>query len=371
MKRIIYIMIILLSICVSVSAADIYDSVLTKDIESKIDESFDILNENSTININALELIDKFNKGDFDVDSNGFITKLKYSFIDAIKDNIKSLLRILAVILLTSVISKINIGIGDKNPSRIASVSVVLIIIIETFLGISNTAIKVIDTLTVFINSLIPVLLTLIATGGKIITAKLLNPIILAASSVATMVIKSLIIPLSVVSLSLMLTYSATEKENVLFFSKQISSLIKWLIGLMLTIYMGIVSLGSTVSVNIDGTVLKTAKFAVGSFVPYVGNMLSDSVELVLNGAEVVKNSVGIVGLIGIIGIISLPCIFLIVKVLMFKLIYILAIPVSEKIIVTALEGVSDCVSLLLGMVLVVAVMYILSITVIIHIGGA
>ena len=371
MKRLIYILIIIFMIYVPTVEADVFDSALTDDIKVNIENSFDFLNTEVGLDINALDLIEKLNKGDFDAGFSGFIDKIKYSVTKSLKDNIKSFFRILVMILLTSVISKVNFVVKEKNISRRLSVSVVLLVILEAFLGMSDIAIKVIDTLTIFINSLLPVLLILMATGGKIVTAKFLNPVILTASSVSTMTIKTIVIPLAVISFSLKFAYSATEKENVLLISKQISALIKWIIGFLLTVYMGIVSLGGAVAVNIDSSVLKTAKFAVGSFIPYVGSMLSDSVELVLNGALVVKNSVGIVGMIGVIGVIAFPCIYLIVKVLLFKLIHILSIPLSEKSVAIALEGASDCVSILLGMVLVVAVMYILSIAVIINIGGA
>lgn len=371
MKRLIYILIILFVLCVPTVKADVYDTILSDDIKSNIEESFEFINTDSGVDINAFELIEKLNKGDFEADFSGFWDKLKHLFTDALRDNLKSFLRILVIVLLTSVISKTDLGLKEKTGSRFVSVSVVLVVIMDAFFGISNIAINVIDTITFFINSLLPVLLTLMASGGKIITAGLFNTIMLTASSIATMVIKTIIIPLSIISLALKLTYSATEKENVLLFSKQINSLTKWLIGFLLTAYMGIVSLGSTVAVNLDGTALKTAKFAVGSFVPYVGSMLSDSVELVLNGALVVKNSVGIAGVIGVVGVIAFPCVYLILKVLLFKLIHILSVPLSEKGVAVALEGASDCISVLLGMVLAVAVMYILSITVIISVGGA
>lgn len=370
MKKIIYVIIIVFIFLTNSVSANIYDNVLTEEDRQQVENSFEHLNISSDIDISAMELVENLNNGNFDKGFDGLIDKVKSTIFDVLRENFRSFTKILFVILLASVVTRLN-AIKENNMSNMITNSVVILTILEAFFGISDIVINVIDTLTLFINGLIPVLLTMLATSGKIVTANLLNPIILSTSSIATMIIKFLILPLVTINLSLKLTYAATEKENTLLLSKHIGSLIKWLIGFMLTIYMGLIGLSSTVAVNIDETTLKTAKFAIGSFIPYVGSMLSDSVELVFSSTLVVKNSLGVVGLIGVIAVIMTPCIILIVKVLLFKLMCVLALPVGEKTVIAALDGVSDCASVMLGMVLVVAVMYILSITVIINAGGA
>ena len=116
---------------------------------------------------------------------------------------------------------------------------------------------------------------------------------------------------------------------------------------------------------------LKTTKYAVGSFIPYVGGMLADSVDLILACSTVVKNSVGIAGLAGIISIVAVPCIKIVVKVIIINILSVTVSPVAGKAVVSSINNVSAYLGILLGMLVVVSIMYILSITVIIFVGGA
>lgn len=70
---------------------------------------------------------------------------------------------------------------------------------------------------------------------------------------------------------------------------------------------------------TIDGVSIRTAKFAVDSFIPVVGGFLSDAVETIVGCSLLIKNAVGAFGLISLFSIIAFPALKVISLVLIYK----------------------------------------------------
>ena len=66
-------------------------------------------------------------------------------------------------------------------------------------------------------------------------------------------------------------------------------------LGIVLTIFVGVVSLEGTLSSSIDGITAKTGKAVVSSAIPVVGKILGDAVDTVLGCGLILKNAVGII----------------------------------------------------------------------------
>ena len=370
MKKLIFFTILIYLISFVVYAGT-FDGVFTDKVKSEVRQSFEIIENDFISSIDAIEMIERLNEGDYTVEFSRLPEYIKNGFLNELKGNFNFFLKITVIILLVSLVENMSENISGKSILAISCSSVVVLNLIDVFYDISGYATQTIDRLILFINSLTPTLLTTLAGSGRVVSAGMLNPIMLGVSSVITLIIKSVLIPLITVGLALKLTVSVTDKRHLLNLGNQIYSLVKWLTGFMLTLYAGIIAVVGAAAPSVDEITLKTAKYAVGSFVPYVGSMLSDSVELVLNCSSVVKNSIGIVGLIGILTVVALPCLKIVVKILLFNLLSVLVAPVSGKGVLDALNNISSCLNILLGFVFVVSVMYILSITVIIYVGGA
>ena len=65
--------------------------------------------------------------------------------------------------------------------------------------------------------------------------------------------------------------------------------------GVVLTLFVGLLSIEGTLSSSVDGITAKTTKAAVSNFIPIVGKILGDAVDTVLGCAAILKNAVGVV----------------------------------------------------------------------------
>ncbi len=345
----------------SYSISDVLDDYA----RANIDNAF----ENTGIDAN--ELIDRLSNGNFNIDYNNVWDYIKTIFSDELKNNFGFISTVFILAMLSSLIENINNSFKNDRLIKFIVVGSVVSVLVGTTYETAQYSISITDRLILFINSFVPVITTFLATSGRVGTSGLLNPAMLGISSVISLVIKKFILPLSMISLVLRLTGGMTEKNHLVNFGNQIHKLLKWTLGLMFTVYVGIIGVIGVAAPKVDEITLKTTKYAVGNFIPYVGGMVADSVELILECSEIVKNSVGIAGLIGILSIVAVPCIIITAKVVAVNILGVAVSPVSNKQVVDSINSVSSTLSILLGMNVVVAIMYILSVTVIIFIGSA
>ena len=129
---------------------------------------------------------------------------------------------------------------------------------------------------------------------------------------------------------------------------------------IILTIFVGVVSLEGTLASSVDGITAKTAKTVVSSAIPVVGKILGDAVDTVLGCGIVLKNAVGIVGVIIVIGICIMPIIKLSILFLSYKLLAMVSEPIADKNIVGLLEQIGDVFKIFLGIICALSFMLII-----------
>ncbi len=367
MKKILYLLLVFAIIFPSYTYAEGVDDIFDANVRQGVERAF----EGIDTEYDAIDVIDKLNHGEFEIDVKGVWGKFKVIISKAFKENFLLLSQLFVLVMLSALLENLHIAIKDDKLTKMIVACIVVLGLVSVTYNVAEYSIEFLDSLILFINSLLPTLITLLATGGKISTSGILNPIMLGVSSVISLVIGSFVVPLSMMGLVLKLGGNITQKAYLSNFGQQIYNLLKWILGLVFTAYVGIISIVGVTAPKIDEITLKTTKYAVGSFIPYVGGMVADSVDLLLACSSVVKNSVGIAGLLGIFSIIALPCLKLTVNVLSVKMLEMVISPVAGKNIIGCVNNISSCLSLLLGMNVAVSIMYILSVTVIIFIGGA
>ncbi len=147
-------------------------------------------------------------------------------------------------------------------------------------------------------------------------------------------------------------------------FSKFFQSLFVWIIGIVFTIFIAFLTIqGLTVS-NIDSISLKTAKYAIKSYVPILGSYLSDGVGLILASSVLIKNAIGATGLIVLIATVFLPIIKIIIIMLLLKLTSSIIESVCDNKISNFLFSVSKSLNMIIVSLLAVGFMFLISLSI-------
>lgn len=341
------------------------------DINSFIDEA-DKYTKDVYEDIDMGELFSSAITGN--IDNETILKSILKALGGEVLDSITVLGSILVIIVIHSILKSLSEGLENKGIAQITYyVQYILIVtlIMTNFVQILDIVRESIQSLVGFMNSLIPIMITLMITTGSIVSANLVQPIILFLITFIGNFLTGIIIPLILVSTALGIVSKISDRVQVDKLSKFFKSSVVWVLGVILTIFVGVVSIEGTLSSSVDGITAKTAKAAVSSFIPVVGKILGDAVDTVIGCSSILKNATGIVGVIILIGIAIVPIIKLVVLMAIYYLGAALCQPIADGKIIQLLEQMGDTFKVLLAIMCSISVMFIIGTTLVINISNS
>lgn len=247
---------------------------------------------------------------------------------------------------------------------------IILIIGRNFYIGI-DVARKAIIELTNFMAALMPIMMTLLASIGGFTQATLMDPIVIAITNISARLIADFIIPVIVLGFVLNFVNYLSKDEKVSNLSSLLNQIAGWAQGLMLTVFVGFITIRSVSSKAMDEVAVKTVKFAVDKFIPFVGKNLSDAFSTIAGYSFLIKNALGSLGLILIIMVVAIPIIKLLIMSFMFQISAALLEPVCEGRIIKCISATSKSLLLLMSCVLVVAIMCFIMVAIVAGTGNA
>ncbi len=270
--------------------------------------------------------------------------------------------------------SSISDSLENKSVSQVTYfVELILIItlIVSTFSNCISLVKNTIQNLVGFSNSLIPILMTLMLTTGAITSAGMIQPILLLLINFIGNAISNFILPVVLISTSLNIISQISDEIKISKIPKFLNSATIWVLGIIMTLFVTVLSLEGSLTQTVDGVTAKTTKAAVSTIIPVVGKILGDATDAVIGCAGILKNAVGFVGVIVILGICLSPIIKLTILTITYYLASALCQPIADAKIVNLLESVADTFKTLLAIIFCVTVLLIVGLTIVIKISNA
>lgn len=308
------------------------------------------------------------------VDNNTLYQKILSLFGTELKEGIKTLISILVIIIIHSILKSISENLENDTISTIiyyVQYIAIVTIIMSNFSDIVKMVRDTANNLVGFMNCLVPILLSLMIYTGSITTGSVIEPIILFMINFIGNMIETIFIPFTLIIAVMCIISKISDKVQVEKLSKFMKSSMIWVLGIILTIFVGVLSIEGTLSSSVDGITAKTAKAVVSSAVPVVGKILGDAVDTVLGCGIVLKNAVGVVGVIIIIGICIMPIIKLGILTICYKLVSSVCEPIADGKIVNLLEQIGDIFKILLAILASISFMVIIGTTLVIKISNS
>lgn len=281
---------------------------------------------------------------------------------------------IIVIIVIHSIVKSVSDHLENKSIAQLTYyVQYILIVtlIMSSFADILSMVKDTIQNLVAFSNLLIPILMTLILTTGNIASVGMLQPILLFMITFIGNLVNQILIPILLVSTVLAIISKVSDRIALDRFSKFFKSSIVWALGVILTLFVSLVSLEGTLSSSVDGVTAKTTKAAVSSFIPVVGKILGDAVDTVIGCTSILKNAVGVVGVITILGICILPVIKLVLLMATYYIGAAICEPIADEKIVKLLEQVGDTFKILLAILCSISVLLIIGTTLVMKISNS
>jgi len=357
MKKIIYIFIIIFLIPFT-SFANTFD---IKDIANQIKvEDNEFLED-----MNIEEMLVNLQNGDFSFDYKKVYTSILNFLFKEVKSCFPLMIQIVAIAILGALIKNLQSSMDSGGVSEIAfyvTYILVITLVVSSFVQAIDVAKDTVNSLMNFMQALLPILISLMAATGCVVSSSAIYPVIIIATETISNVVVNFIIPLVLLAFTIGIIGNISEKINVKGISKGMKCLAIWILGAILTVFVGIMSIEGTMASSVDGITVKTAKFMFSNGIPVVGKILGDSVDTILGSSLILKNAVGMIGMIIIVILGVLPLLKIFAVILTYTLTVVIIEPFTEKRIVTCINDTGGALKVLLGCVLGVEVMFLISV---------
>ena len=350
------------------------ETMLEQQEEFGVGEFIDSAKEYTNDFFNEDELNNFFNsaiKGE--VDNSSIFKKILSLLGQEFVDSIKAVGSILVIIVIHSILKAISESLENESISKlIYYVQYILIvtIIMSSFSGIVKLVQDTTNNLVGFMNLLVPLLMALMLYTGSIATSGVLEPIILFMINFIGNIIQTIIIPGVLIFAGLVVISKISNNFQIGKLSKFFQSSIIWFLGIVLTIFVGVVSLEGTLSSSVDGITAKTTKAVVSTAIPVVGKILGDAVDTVLGCGIILKNAVGLIGVIVVIAICIAPILKLAILTITYKLLAGICEPIADKNIVSLIEQVGDIFKIFLAILTTISVLLIIGTALVVKISN-
>ncbi len=285
--------------------------------------------------------------------------------------------QLLGKILILAVISALLVNLQssfDKGVAKIASMACFLAIsaiALGSFKYVIQIGQSTVDTMTHFMSAVLPQMMVLVTGLGHIHTATAIFPIMMVACTAFARGIGFIVFPMIALSAILNLANLLTDTIQLEKLGKLVYTLAEIIMGLMLTFFIGILTLRSIYGSVMDALTLRTGKFVTDTFFPVIGGYLSDALETAAGYVVLLKQAVGILGLLTIFGIFVFPILKIGVIALIYKVSAAMVEPLGDKRISQVLEIMGNHLILALASVAAVGLMFFILVAILVSTGNS
>lgn len=299
--------------------------------------------------------------------------KIQTIIFSELKTSIKVAASILVLALLSSIIKSLENSFSSSSISTVTNYIIFITVVTLTlvsFKDILALCYTTIEHVIGLVNVVIPIMISLLVLVGFPITSTALNPIFIGGIAIIDILFKKFVFAAISLAFGILVINKVTNNIKL----NRLSSFVKQInivtLGAVFTLYLGLISIQGLYVTSFDKFTVKTAKFAVGNFIPVVGGFVSDSVDILLSSSQLIKNVFGGVGLVILVGICVIPVIKILSVILVYKVCAIAIEPIGEDNISSFLNEVANLMIIILATMVAVTLMFFVTIAILISISA-
>ncbi len=348
---------------VVISSAESNDSVIEyfggfELFEALPDETTDIFEQ---IGIESVDFDSVFNVSAGDVWS-----AVKKLISGSVQSPLATFVRLVAVIVIVAVFDCFISHDGKiRNIKHTAGVMLCLVSVAGPLMSVINSAAVSVSVSADFMLILIPVITSVLSVSGNPMLATSFRTVALGIAQIISAVTSKFLMPVVGVVLGLDMTCGFLYEFKLNGITSLIKKSITAVISFTASLFVSFLGLKGGLANAADNFAGKSIKLVVSSAVPVVGGALSEAYSGILGSILLVKSTIGVLG-IAAITLINLPsCIQLLFLVFTFRFSAAIADLFKQEKISDMLRSLSSSLVLLNVIIVFVAVLFIISVALI------
>ncbi|MCM1024783.1 MAG: stage III sporulation protein AE [Prevotella sp.] len=216
---------------------------------------------------------------------------------------LRLLVSLMAVILVAALIEGMEDSIPNKSLSKIFGVICVLIsvgIISDSVSESISRAAEALDSGGTFMMGYVPVFAGITASSGGVTSAAAYNVLVLLAAQTAVQLSGEMIVPALSVCMAMGIVEAVNPGFRLSGITEALKKAVTFVMGFIMTVFIGLLSLQSIVGASADTLGVKAAKYVVSNFIPVIGGAVADTYATVKNSLGLLRGGVGFIGIAAI-----------------------------------------------------------------------
>ena len=249
-------------------------------------------------------------------------------------------------------------GKSISNVIHFVTYGVIVVLLLTLVAKMVTLTSGTISSMQAQMNAIFPILLTMLTAIGGTVSVSVYQPAMALLTGTIINLFTMVLLPIFIFSTVFSVVSNLSNTIKLDKFTNFFNSLYKWLSGLIFTIFTAFLSVQGITAGSVDGISIRTAKYAIRSYIPILGSYLSDGMSIILASSNLIKNAVGAGGLLLLFATIISPLLELIIFMLMLKLIAGIVQPLGNGQIANFVSSLSKSMVLLIVLIIGVAFIY-------------
>ena len=220
------------------------------------------------------------------------------------------------------------------------------------------------DALAGFMRVLCPSYFLAVAFASGSATSLFFYNVILFLIYLVELVIVRFLLPVIHIYIMVRVLGNLTGEDFLSEFAELIRKIVTWILRTLLTCVVGINVVQGLLAPAVD-TLKRSALTRTAEALPWVGNVLGGTADIVLGTAVLIKNGIGMAGAVIAVLICALPLLQMALMALMYKLAAAPVQPASDKRITACHSGVSEGYEMMVRVIFTAGLLFLLTIAVV------
>ena len=230
-----------------------------------------------------------------------FLDKIVKELKEAWPSSVGLLLSLTGLLIFSALFHRLYASVPSvamKSAGELCSTLCLVLCITPLIQSASRVSEEFLGMLATCSGGISPVICALFVSSGNITTASVTNASLMLVYTLFQNGIRVFLWPIVQLLYVLGIVGNLGGSLRLDGISRFIRQLFTWLLSLAMLFLSALIGVQSTMAVSADSFSMKTAKFALGNFIPLVGNALSDAVGTVAGSLTLIKNTCGVLGIV-------------------------------------------------------------------------
>lgn len=297
----------------------------------------------------------------------GILDDLKQVVSNEVKNNISTFTGLISIAVIAAVFTNFSYAFQNMQVAETGFYVAYLLlfsVLTGSFITASSMAAETLSSLLELMKALVPSYFMAVAFCSGAGTSMVFYQVTLFLITFADILLIKIIIPLINIYLVISMANNLSKEDLLSKLTDLLETIMSWGLKTLVGVVVGFNAVQGLIT-PVSDKMKKSLVFKAAEAIPGIGDIFGGVAESVLGAGVLLKNAIGVAGVVVIVTLCAVPVLKLAVMTLIYKVSSAAVQPISDKRMLKCISASGDACLFLLQTVIVGAVLFIITITIV------